>query len=81
MNKHYLFRKASVIHAIKCNKSANLEVGIQSYNQFVDFKVKIEGADDNDINVLNAINAELNIWAGQNPIAKDTEINNLINGR
>jgi hypothetical protein len=76
MNKHYLFRKASVIHAIKCNKAEDFNIAIQSFETLERFKCRIQNAVDEK--ELIYLNGELDIWAGQEPIATQSEIEHLI---
>lgn len=79
MNKHYLFRKASVIHAIKCYKTTDFNIAVQSFETLVEFKNRIQTAEDEK--VLIHLNEELDTWAGQNPIATEREINELMGRR
>lgn len=76
MNKHYLFRKASAIHAIKCYKTADFDVAVKSFESLVGFKNRIQTAEDEE--VLLHTNEELDLWAAQEPIATEREIENLI---
>lgn len=74
--KHYLFRKASVVHAIKCNKSQNMETSIFSSDKLRILLDKIK--DNQDDSKLEELNEEINTWAGQSPVAKESEIAKLI---
>jgi hypothetical protein len=76
MNKQFLFRKASAIHAIKCFKIADFNIALQSFETLAGFKNRIQAAvDDTELNFLNG---ELDVWANETPVATPEEMNQLI---
>ena len=77
MNKYFLFRKASVIHAIKCNTTADFNIAEQSFNRLSELKTQISSTEA--LRAFEEINGYLNDWAGENPIATEGEINKLVN--
>lgn len=76
MNKYYLFRKASVIHAIKCANTNDFELAVKSFETLLEFKNRIIKA--KDIDELNQIDSDLDAWAAESPVASQNEIKNLM---
>jgi hypothetical protein len=72
MNKSYLFRKASVIHAIKCN-TENMTQSYQSLDRLSEFLQRLREETD-----LAQFNRDLDTWAAEEPIASPGEINNMM---
>ena len=77
MNRLYLIRKTSVIHAIKCKKTEDFAVAQLSSDTLSDFKRDISVCNGTDT-AHAEINARLDIWAGTNPIATAREIDAMM---
>lgn len=75
MNKHYLLRRASVIHAIKCDKTTSFEKALASSNRLKELlQLLVDSEDDK----LEDISNQINEWAASNPMVLEKEINQLI---
>lgn len=75
MNKHYLLRRISVIHLIKCNRGQLFNEALASFDSLNQFKeLVIHGAEDQ----LENISGQINTWAGTAPIATENEIRQLM---
>lgn len=74
--KHILIKKISKIHAIKCNKSAITKDSIDSHNTLNELHEEI--MDSKNEEEWNSVNKKVNDWAGNNPIATDREISDLM---
>lgn len=76
MDKGYIFRKASVVHLVKCGKTADFLAATISFDFLTSLKKDIETAKGDD---LSEINKKIDNWAGTNPIATDREIDDFMN--
>ena len=75
MGKISMLRKISLIHAIKCNKTASEMIAIQSFNTLGKLKNQIninQAPDFQDINTL------VDLWQNQVPIVTDYDIDSLL---
>ena len=76
MNKLDTYRRISKILAIKCNKANSEKESINSFNKATEIKHQLEQIEsESDLKTL--IN-DMNIWAGNNPIATDAEVDYLM---
>lgn len=73
--KNKLFKRASAIHAVKCNKSANFNEGLASFDKLQSIKNSLRDSDDDG---LLAIKDEIEDWKNSNPIASENEINEIL---
>lgn len=76
MRKYSLFKKASAIHAIKCNLSEELSIAEESFDTFCNLKKDIFTESDKD---LSEIELQINNWANRIPVATDEEIEYILN--
>lgn len=74
--KHELIKRISKIHAIKCWKSTEMNLSIESFNTLTALNERVIACQD-DI-TWNGINQDIIKWAGTNPIATEREINELL---
>jgi hypothetical protein len=65
MNRHSLLQSISLIHAAKCNKSANFDEAIASFNKLIELKTLVVESDEND---LHGIVKKIESWANSIPI-------------
>lgn len=75
MNKLLLLRRSSIIHAVKCNKATAEAQAITSFDRLKELLTEIIEAKENQ---LKKINNAVNSWAGGNPIATETDIEELL---
>ncbi|MCV9926632.1 hypothetical protein OIU83_03175 [Flavobacterium sp. LS1R49] len=71
-----IFRKASKIHAVKCEKASDMEMATESYLKLQKIKLKLA---DITKDQLIELNKEIETWKNSNPIVKDGDIDELIN--
>lgn len=76
MRKYSLFKKASAIHAIKCNLSEDISIAEESFNTFCNIKKNI--FIDSKVD-LSEIELQINEWAQKNPEATAEEIEYILN--
>jgi hypothetical protein len=67
-----IFKKASKIHAAKCNKANNFSVAIESFEKLQDIKLRLESATEEE---LIELKDEIEIWKNNIPIINDRELN------
>ncbi len=77
--KHELIKRISKIHAIKCCKSTEMNISIESFKTLTSLNERIIASKD-DITWVG-INQDIVNWAGTNPIATEQEINELLNNK
>lgn len=75
MNKHHLIRKISCIHAVKCNKTESFLEAVRSNDKLSELIKELIDADDHN---LEEVNTKVTNWAGENPIATDADISELM---
>jgi len=76
--KYKLFKRASAIHAVKCNRSANFIEGTASFDTLQEIKNSLQDSDEDG---LTAIEKEIENWRGAKPIVSESEINELLNSK
>ncbi|MCB2196983.1 MAG: hypothetical protein KQH79_14070 [Bacteroidetes bacterium] len=72
MTRLELLQRISKIHAIKCNKSLSDKDAIDSFNTLNEFRSNIETG------VLKDIEARINKWQSESPVASNYEIELLL---
>lgn len=72
MDKHFLLRRISIIHAIKCTRSESFEIALTSFDKLGELKELVMSA--NEINLVEISN-KVDDWAGENPVASNHDIN------
>ena len=77
MEKIFLVRKISVIHAIKCANTVKPEVAKASSDYLSDLMERLRDTDNAEH--LKSLDDDIKKWARTNPIATDNEISNLMN--
>lgn len=76
MKKYSLFKKASAIHAIKCNLSEELQFAEESFDTFCNIKKNIFSTSTDN---FDEIEIEINAWAKKYPEATPEEIEFILN--
>lgn len=71
MDKIYLLRKISAIHAIKCAKAASFEIAMQSSEKLSAFKSEFENPSASKLMEVNSAVIE---WQSLLPAVSDTEL-------
>jgi len=77
MNRLSLFRLISVIHAVKCKKTAAEEEANASFNMLLELKDGLGNATSEE--QFTTIRQRAFTWASEPPIATDRDINDLLN--
>lgn len=73
-----IFRRISLIHAVKCNKTTSMTTAIESFNELSDLKGLIENSQTDDLKNVNERIAE---WQNQNPVVTDYDLDYLLNSK
>lgn len=76
MNRIALYRLISVIHAIKCNNTNIVFEADASFDRLLELKGILSNTSEEQFPVFRQ---QVMHWAGENPIATDREINELLN--
>ncbi|PNQ72855.1 hypothetical protein C1T31_10140 [Hanstruepera neustonica] len=71
-----LMRRASVIHAVKCNNSLSFDLTQASSDELMRIKNLIEVAESEE--AFTDIINQLNDWASEEPVASEGEIKQLL---
>ncbi|MFD2144321.1 hypothetical protein [Mucilaginibacter antarcticus] len=77
MERIFLARRISVIHAIKCANAIKSETAKASSDYLSVLMERLDITDNPDR--IKALEDDINNWAGTIPIATDYEISNLMN--
>ena len=75
MDKLYLLRKISAIHAIKCAKAISFEIALQSLEKLSSMKAEFAGSSTSKLLEVNSFVIE---WQGSIPIVSDIELNDFL---
>jgi hypothetical protein len=76
--KYKLLKKASKIHAVKCNKSSDFAQMSFSNNKLIEIMKIIDTMSESDV---LSIENEIELWRSTKPIANENEINELLKKR
>ncbi|MCB9196459.1 MAG: hypothetical protein H6598_09570 [Flavobacteriales bacterium] len=74
--KQFLYNKIYAIHTIKCWKTNDFNVALQSFNRLGELKAQVFDAPDEA--TLTEIHNQINQWAGSEPIALEVDIEQII---
>lgn len=75
MNEIDLYRRISLIHAVKCNETEMTVEAVTSFNRLLDFKNQIASGTDDDLE------NQINQWMNESPIVSEAEIMKLYNAK
>jgi|AntRauTorcE11897_2_1112592.scaffolds.fasta_scaffold40942_2 hypothetical protein len=78
MNKLYLLKKVSAVHAIKCAKSTDFDEAMKSMQKLSSLKNRIAKATEETFEEINTAILE---WAGQNPVVHESEITQVMGNK
>jgi predicted membrane protein len=75
MKKHELLKLISKIHAIKCWKTEDFNLAVNSFKQLIDFKNAIIAEEETNLILLEA---QIENWTNDEPMVSTSELNNKI---
>lgn len=78
INKHFLLRKISIIHAIKCDKAKSFQTDIDSFKRLDELKKLVVESNDSQ---LTQVNIYVNSWKDTEPIVTDSEMEQLLKSK
>ena len=70
-----LFKKISLIHAVKCNKAKSFDAAIQSFNDLSNLKNQIVNNEGTDLSFMNST---ILTWQSTSPSVSDAELSELL---
>lgn len=73
-----IFRRISLIHTVKCNKTISMNTAIESFNTLSYLKGLIENSQTDDLKIVNEKVVE---WQNQKPVVTDYDLNHLLNSK
>lgn len=73
--KNKLFKRASVIHTVKCKKSTDFNEATASFEKLQRIKISLQASNEED---FTAIENEIENWKNSNPIASENEIKEIL---
>ncbi len=69
--KNKLFKRASVIHTVKCKKSTDFNEATASFEKLQSIKISLQASNEEDFTIIEN---EIENWKNSNPIARENEI-------
>lgn len=73
--KNKLFKRASVIHTVKCKKSTDFNEATASFEKLQSIKISLEASNVED---FVTIENEIENWKNSNPIISENEIKEIL---
>lgn len=73
--KNKLFKRASVIHTVKCKKSTDFNEAIASFEKLQSIKISLQVSNEED---FATIKNEIENWKNSNPTANESEIKEIL---
>jgi hypothetical protein len=74
--KYDLLERISVVHTVKCCKTADFEIAVDSFSTLEKFKVELmesQGTDE-----LSTLKTKIDDWASTHPIVFEVDIEEIL---
>jgi hypothetical protein len=75
MEKITLFKKISIIHAIKCNKTSSFEMAVQSFDDLSSLKSQLLNS---ELSELATVSSSVIEWQSNKPSVSEEELNEFL---